>query len=204
MTVTQSTLNGNHANFGGGIYADTGASFLQNATLSNNSVSELGGGIFNHLSAVSLINVTVYGNSASAVSYFEQGGGGLYTLSTTIELKNTTVAGNTVGQNCAGHIAITSDGFNLADDGHCNLTGPGDQANVTAQLGPLQDNGGPTLTHLPLAGSLAIDHGTNAGCPAIDQRGAPRPFGAACDIGAVEYGSAPPLDRHVYLPLVLK
>jgi hypothetical protein len=35
-------------------------------------------------------------------------------------------------------------------------------------------------------GSPLIDAATGPGCPAIDQRGLPRPAGPACDIGAVE------------------
>ncbi len=53
-------------------------------------------------------------------------------------------------------------------------------------LGPLADNEGDTLTHLPGDGSDAIDHGNPEGCPDIDQRGFPRPDGPLCDIGAVE------------------
>jgi hypothetical protein len=53
-------------------------------------------------------------------------------------------------------------------------------------LGVLQDNGGYTPTFLPGTGSAAIDNGKNAGCPATDQRGLPRPQGMHCDIGAVE------------------
>jgi hypothetical protein len=62
---------------------------------------------------------------------------------------------------------------------------------VNPQLGPLADNGGPTQTLAPQSGSPAIDAGA-AGCPATDQRGAPRV--GPCDIGAVEFGAeAPPL-----------
>src|SRR5690606_23632283 len=57
-------------------------------------------------------------------------------------------------------------------------------------LGPLADNGGDTLTHALLSGSPATDTGGAAVCPATDQRGAPRPQGAGCDIGAYEAGSA--------------
>lgn len=65
----------------------------------------------------------------------------------------------------------------------------------SAQLGPLANNGGPTQTHLPAAGSPAIDlipSGDN-GCGGtfnVDQRGEPRPEtgGTACDAGAVETG----------------
>ncbi len=68
----------------------------------------------------------------------------------------------------------------------------GDRGNpVDPQLGPLADNGGPTLTHLPLPGSPAID----AGDPAYpltwstDQRGLPRIGGGRVDMGAVETAS---------------
>src|SRR5262249_50678305 len=64
--------------------------------------------------------------------------------------------------------------------------------NTDPQLGPLQNNGGPTQTQALLPGSPAIDAGDNAGCPATDQRGGPRPLDAkvagvaVCDIGAFE------------------
>lgn len=57
------------------------------------------------------------------------------------------------------------------------------------KLGPLQDNGGPTFTRLPLAGSPAIDRGFPGGTPpTFDQRytGFPRVLGGRVDIGAVE------------------
>ena len=54
------------------------------------------------------------------------------------------------------------------------------------RLGPLANNGGPTLTHLPLPDSPSIDFGSDADCPTTDQRGVVRPQGAACDVGAVE------------------
>ena len=62
---------------------------------------------------------------------------------------------------------------------------------VEPLIASLADNGGPTNTHLPLAGSPAIDGG-GTGCPAGDQRGNARPAGLACDVGAVETGIASP------------
>ena len=61
-------------------------------------------------------------------------------------------------------------------------------------LGPLADNGGPTMTHALLAGSPAINAGDPAamasmgGVPQFDQRGAPftRVSGGRIDIGAIE------------------
>lgn len=55
------------------------------------------------------------------------------------------------------------------------------------KLGPLADNGGPTLTVALLPGSPAIDAGNRAAAPPTDQRGVPRPFGATVDLGAYEY-----------------
>ena len=60
------------------------------------------------------------------------------------------------------------------------------QGRYRPRLGPLGANGGPTQSEVPLAGSPAIDKGDNSNCPALDQRGIPRPQGAGCDIGAVE------------------
>jgi hypothetical protein len=67
-------------------------------------------------------------------------------------------------------------------------------------LGPLADNGGPTLTHALLPGSRAIDAGDPAavagmnGVPEFDQRGAPstRVAGGRIDIGAFELPPLPP------------
>jgi hypothetical protein len=70
----------------------------------------------------------------------------------------------------------------------------GTQFSVTdPKLGPLQDNGGPTFTRLPLAGSPAIDTGLpGATPPEFDQRGAgfPRVVGGRVDVGAVETAPA--------------
>jgi subtilisin family serine protease len=60
------------------------------------------------------------------------------------------------------------------------------------QLGPLQNNGGPTWTHALLPGSPAIDGGNPLAYLSTDQRGVARPqdgdgqFGARTDIGAFE------------------
>ncbi|MGD5361259.1 choice-of-anchor Q domain-containing protein, partial [Xanthomonas citri pv. citri] len=66
----------------------------------------------------------------------------------------------------------------------------GDRKDLDPQLGPLQDNGGPTTTMAPLAGSPLIDGGPatctdTGGAPlTADQRGADR--GTPCDNGASE------------------
>jgi hypothetical protein len=69
------------------------------------------------------------------------------------------------------------------------VTVPGDTiTGVDPLLGPLSDNGGRTLTHLPMTGSIVIDRGNNVAGFDFDQRGEgfPRTKGARTDIGAVE------------------
>ena len=86
---------------------------------------------------------------------------------------------------------LSSQGNNLESANTCGLNAAGDKINANPKLGPLQNNGGTTWTHALLAGSPAIDGGTNSGCPATDQRGVSRPIdgdhdgSAVCDIGAV-------------------
>jgi hypothetical protein len=120
----------------------------------------------------------------------------LFVGDATVTLGNTVLVGggNTI---CVGGLP-TSLGGNVADDTSCGLTATGDQQGVNPLLGALANNGGPTMTHLPGAGSPAIDGGVATGCPAADQRGVARPQDGnndstvACDSGAVEIaGTAP-------------
>ncbi|MET0501825.1 MAG: VCBS repeat-containing protein [Candidatus Binatia bacterium] len=110
--------------------------------------------------------------------------------------QNTIFAGNLESE-CAG--TITSEGNNLMRDisAGCTVNGGG-VTFAMPQLGPLQNNDGPTQTHRPLAGSPAIDGGNASGCKdnlgamlAKDQRGFRRTVGSRCDIGAVEADSGP-------------
>jgi hypothetical protein len=84
-----------------------------------------------------------------------------------------------------------SGGHNLVSDDSCGFAATGDQEMVDALLGPLADNGGPTLTHLPSPVSPAVGavpDGTAGICTGgrTDQRGVVRPQGVGCDVGAIE------------------
>ena len=80
--------------------------------------------------------------------------------------------------------------FNIIADGSCSTSAQ----NVDPLLGALADNGGPTKTLLPQAGSPAIDAGNQTDCTingiTTDQRGYTRIDGK-CDIGSVEVGAEP-------------
>ncbi len=103
--------------------------------------------------------------------------GGVVFSGTTF-MKNTIVANNAGQQLALGTtgVVVTSLGYNrTSDNGAGFLTGTGDQINTNPQLGPLQNNGGPTPTHALLPNSPALDKGNSAGIP-VDQRGRTRPF----------------------------
>ena len=71
----------------------------------------------------------------------------------------------------------------LAPGSSHNITG------VSAQLGPLASNGGPTLTHRPALTSPVLQKGSTALLTpdmTTDQRGGPRTYIGTVDIGAVE------------------
>lgn len=89
---------------------------------------------------------------------------------------------NSLGNNLIG--ATAPYGTTIVDGVNGDLFGP----HIDALLGPLQDNGGPTMTHALLPGSPALDAGNSQSFAAVDQRGFPRPFGSAPDIGAYESG----------------
>jgi predicted outer membrane repeat protein len=187
ITVTDSTISGNSADSGGGIHNSSSNVTILNSTLSGNSAAESGGGIYG---GGTIVNSTISDNSAGVAGGGIWGGGeirnctlsgnsaglggGIYNVYD-LEISNTILNGGASGENIFNDGGtVTSHGYNLSsDDGGGYLTGPGDQINTDPLLGPLQNNGGPTLTHALLPGSPAIDAGDPnfAPPPFNDQRG---------------------------------
>ena len=93
--------------------------------------------------------------------------------------------GSTGSENCSGPLG--SQGHNIDSLDQCGFHANGDKPLTDPQIGPLQDNAGPTDTRALPATSPAVDAGAAQGCPVTDQRGLPRPQGNGCDIGAFEY-----------------
>jgi predicted outer membrane repeat protein len=195
VTIVNSTLSGNRAgSSGGGIYAEGPLLEISDSTISGNSAGTSGGAIFNNTSGyVRIDNSTLTGNSAGS-------GGGIYTVNS-VDLSNTILNAGVSGENIFNNGGVvTSYGYNLSsDDGGGFLNGPGDQISTDPMLGPLQNNGGPTLTHALLLRSPAIDAGDPSFTPppSYDQRGSPfvRVFSGRIDIGSIEAQPRHPTPR---------
>lgn len=180
LYLSSVTVNGNSAYLGGGIDNAFATMYLSNVTVSGNTAINSGGGIRNSDATANLTNVTFGGNSAGSL-----GGGIANSSGTTLNLKNVIVNKSKSGGNCYFYVAPTSSVNNLSSDDTCGFDG--DANNVKLKLGPLETNGGFTLTNRLKPGSFAIDNGTNVGAPTVDQRGITRPQGSAVDVGAFEF-----------------
>jgi len=193
-TLTNCTVSGNNAIEGGGGVATNGTFSAVNSTFSGNSTGGYGGGINSLYGAktMELTNCTITGNRS------DYAGG----LNATTTLRNTLIFNNTVttqypdanayfislGHNLIGNTAGSGGSFAPSD-----LLNPNPAA---VKLGPLADNGGKTLTHALLTGSIAIDAGDDVVTQApinltTDQRGQARLYNAHVDIGAYESQTQP-------------
>jgi Chlamydia polymorphic membrane protein (Chlamydia_PMP) repeat len=200
LSINSSTVNGNSAPTGGGIFNDGeqgGDTHLQisNSTISENTANYGGGiasnGHYGFYVSVQISNCTFGGNSAT------EAGGGIYNVgqdgeTVTVSLTNTILRTGALGGNIVNNSGtISSLGYNLSDD-DCGgfLIGPGDRANTEPLLGPLQSNGGRTLTHALMFASPAIDAGDPnfTPPPLYDQRGPgfDRVANGRIDIGSFE------------------
>jgi CSLREA domain-containing protein len=233
VTVIRSEISGNSSgNNGGGIYS-SGTLALVNSTLSGNSANRDGGGLFVVESPnTQLYNVTISANTADADGDNNGDGGGVRAFSS-VSVANSLIGGNSgnLRPDCYG--TLDSLGYNLVSNvTDCTLNGDltGNIIGADPVLGPLQNNGGSTLTQALLDGSPALNAAHPGGCRdqngsllATDQRGFDRPANNSplCDIGAYEAGLAvppptdtptpvvtptatPELEYDNYLPAVLK
>ncbi|HEX7314493.1 MAG TPA: Ig-like domain-containing protein [Pyrinomonadaceae bacterium] len=173
---------------GGGIAVTSGGTLnMSNSTVTGNVAEHHAGAIVIDSGTANITNSTIAGNSS------QTGLTGGIRNTGTVNLRASIVAGNT-NLSMVGYIpnldgTYNSQGYNVIGDLGAQPGNPTfnaqatDQTNVTnaqLNLGPLQNNGGPTPTRALGAGSVAIDKGHSSGAT-TDQRGLPRP----CDLAAI-------------------
>jgi predicted outer membrane repeat protein len=201
-TLTNVIFSGNQAPwYGGGINNSQSSPVLTNVVFSGNRAGVRGGGMNNFENCFpSLTNVTFSGNTASD-------GGGIYNQASNPALTNVILwdntadnSGDNIYNNPGKPIIKFSDiqGSGGSGSGWDDALGEdwGDNIDINPLFvrdpdpGPdgvwnrVDDDYGDL--HLQ-ATSLAIDTGTNTGCPATDIDGIPRPVGSTCDMGAYEW-----------------
>jgi CSLREA domain-containing protein len=168
--ILNSTISGNTAgDDGGGIYLYDGPLLMEDSTVANNQAGDHGGGIYAY-DTMDIRHSTISGNSADT----EGGNIYLYLYTGAITLRNSIVAnGNApsdpdIGTN-GGTVNAT---YSLIETPSPNVvTDVTDITLVDPQLGPLQNNGGPTETMLLALSSPAVNTGDPAYAP-------PPPYGA--------------------------
>ena len=183
VDVVDSTLTGNQASQGGGIWIegnDESTLAIRNTTISGNSTTDSGGGIVPAFGSTTIINSTITGNRADSDGTGGAVGGGLWSNPDRVTIHNSIVAGNFVGTgstpaDIGGGNVISGSSFNLIGDaGSAGGLTHGSDGNRLGQSGSgtidittvlnttLEDNGGSVPTHDLVLGSPAIDAGSNS------------------------------------------
>lgn len=192
---------------GGGIFVRTRdfgpTSRIVNSTISGNtaSPSSLGGGFYLAEGLASVESSTITNNHAGyhgGVSHGDR-------FSIGLSFRNSIVAGNTdafgpddVNFAAEPNAFPSSLGYNLFGVAVVTTDPAGTDIILGEShplLGPLSDNGGPTLTHAPLPGSPALEAGDPGVLELFDQRGQPfNRISGQTDIGAYESQIQPVAD----------
>ena len=160
VEIKSSTLSGNKAGAAGGLLVGylvggpTAFADIQDSTISGNEATAYVGGAAFQVPAMISNSTIVSNTSANTVS-----GVGIYAATTfnatsSIFANNLTPAGD-LGMDIYAVIG-TIDGSNNIIVSTPSAT-PADTITACPRLAPLSDNGGPTLTHEPMPGSLALD-----------------------------------------------
>jgi CSLREA domain-containing protein len=190
VTVDRSTLYGNVAESGGGIYNENSDLHIRNSTLTENKAS-YGGGLYN-TGIVEVINATFADNTAKGNNIFNiHPATQPVTDPTKLYLYNTILTNPTAADDCQDHNAMVDGNNNLTRSDSANACGlvngmNGNLIGFDPDLGTLI--GSPAYYPLNI-GSLAIDAGDDVMCGMLgneSQNGVTRPQGAHCDIGSYE------------------
>jgi len=181
-----------HANAVAGIYSST-----ISGNVAEQSSQWLSGGLYLNTATTTIANCTITANKETNQVATKFGAGIVFGRdAVNVTMSGTIADGNYFDDGEPPYAADDIDGPDaLTILGDANMIGwthrpvPADTIfELDPRLGPLQDNGGPTRTHLPLSDSPALDTNSPHGFD-TDQRGYPRIIGAAADIGSVESGN---------------
>lgn len=204
ISITDSTIEGNWADdIAGAIMTTRGPLTLVNSTVSGNMADEATAiQVRDPRHPVTLLNSTIACNGAFAGPSSSRAA--IEVLSTSYTSINaiSTILANTSNNACttatSREIRVPNGSTQIA--GERNLLVGANAIDASApfantpsfgdpKLGPLQDNGGPTPTRALLAGSPAINAGSNPSGLAHDQRGGDyaRAVGGSADVGAYEF-----------------
>lgn len=199
LTVSQSLFLNNSAREGGGVFSTKTDVTLENSTFLGNQAVTGGAAAIAVATSTTLRHLTICSNTATGADRIKAGGGGLFFYVTKdIVMQNCLIVGNSSPYYPDLQLAgweVLSGGGNLVgnSDGYFATPRKNDRFGLPGgtppqKFAPLGDHGGPTMTLLPLPGSLALDRGVSSSLT-NDQRGFPRPLGEGPDIGAVEVGT---------------
>lgn len=102
------TITGGSAEFGGGIYTNTGNIEIIDSVITGNKATTAGGGIYSRAGTIILTNSTVSNNQPAG------DGGGIFTRAGTVIIKNSTISGHLVNgsgggvESIAGTVTMTN------------------------------------------------------------------------------------------------
>jgi hypothetical protein len=190
VLISASTISGNSATIAGGLelqQSTTHSAAIFDSTISGNDASYIVGGVVAQL-PLAVYNSTIVFNSAG----FGTRGVGIHasrTLNVPVTLQSSIIAQNSVV--AAGGSYYYDFGATTNISGANNLitaflAAPSDTISSCPRLAALADNGGPTLTHVLLRTSPAIDAGNDSSGYVADERGLARIAGVGTDMGALE------------------
>jgi predicted outer membrane repeat protein len=182
LTVTRSTISGNAAFIGGGIYGYSGTIAVHDSVISGNlgggiggygdlivtdstitgNIAEIGGGIYGYYGNITVTNSTISNNSASG------SGGGIYARYVTVT--GSTISGNSAdsgGGIYAGYVSVTNSTIsgNSAGDRGGGIYNYGDLTVTDSTIsGNSADTGGGIYSSTDLTGiRTSIQNSTISG-----------------------------------------
>ena len=198
VTVKNSRFENNSAEAGGAILLAASQAMIESSSFHLNMATDVGGAIVTYRGEIAINNSTLYVNVASAGGAVYVNGGDVTLAHVTmidniasgpegaalrqegrrgsLNLHNSIIAGRASASLCSAR--IVQNVGNLIEDWSCNPEYGGEPK--------LDLVDGPIPHFVPRDDSPAINAAYRQFCPDRDQIGAARPFGEACDIGAIE------------------